>query len=131
MTKNLNELANTFLLSDEKNLQFDFFRDNGQVLFQLYKQYDVNTWDLNFESNDLNSTVIELRFHEKSTNNKLNFERFQNCSHKNKFIQVSKDSYFMNVKSGIISTDLIQIIQELIREIFSYEGEFHFTLNAY
>jgi len=129
--ESLIDLANTFIFSNEKNIQFDFFRENNQVLLQCYKQNDVNNWEIDFYSEDNNTIVIELRFHKDKTNNKLNYKRFLESKYKFKFSLVEKDTFFIRVNSGITSFKLIEDIKTLITDIYLYDGKLKFTLNAY
>ncbi len=129
--KSLQSLILTFLSSKERNLQLDFFRDNGQVLLQLYKQYDVNTWGIDFSSSDLDASVLELRFHKDKSNDKENNQRFVNSSLFMEFNLVEKNTYFMRISSGTDSRGIEDKILNIIKEVYNYNGEFSYTLNAY
>ncbi|MFD0991668.1 hypothetical protein [Tenacibaculum geojense] len=125
-------LSNNFLTSNEKNLQLDFFRDNGQVLLQVYKQYDVNNWDLEFYSTDINSIVIEIHFHKDKTNNELNFMRFKKSELSKKFIELEKNSYFYRLESKTSKNEFIEFIFNTINIVYEIKNKkFDFTLNAY
>lgn len=132
MNSNLDFLINTFFSSKERDLQLDFFRSNGQVLLQVYKQYDVNKWDLEFNSTDKNATVLEICFHRDKTDNKENFDRFCKSDYCKDFLELEKNSYFYRIESTTSSEKVKDFLLKLIFSIYKLEDKkIEFTLNAY
>lgn len=132
MSNNLSLLITTFLSSNEKNIQLDFFRSNEHVLFQIYKQYDVNKWELDFSSTDINSSVIEICFHENKKNNEENFIRFSKSTFHDMFTELEKNSFFYRIHSKTSVTEIVKLLLRLIDSIYDLNDErIEFTLNVY
>lgn len=126
----------TFLNSNEKGLQLDFFRKNGQVLLQVFKGYDVEGWDIDLVLPDEDSVVIELHFHKNKTDNKANLDQFMQSGFFNEFEKVDlKDqdnAFFSIVIHNQDGEALEDKLHNIIAEIYSLDGEeVGFTLNAY
>lgn len=132
MSNNLSLLIATFLSSNEKNIQLDFFRSNEHVLFQIYKQYDVNKWELDFSSTDINSSVIEICFHKNKKNNEGNFIRFSKSAFHDMFTELEKNSFFYRIHSKTSVTEIVKLLLRLIDSIYDLNDErIEFTLNVY
>ena len=128
---NLKDFIDSFINSKERNLQLDIFRENKQVLFQLYKQYDVNRWEIRYDSIDLDSSVLELRFNREKTSNKKNKERFETSEAIKNFDLVEKDTYFRRFDSDMDAEEIENEIIHLLKVVYEYNGQLIYTLNAY
>ncbi len=74
----LHDYIEKLLKLNEPNTQLDFFRNNGQVLLQVYKQKDVLSWGLGINIVAIDGLVFELHFHKAKTNNSINKTNFIN-----------------------------------------------------
>ncbi|UOX34827.1 hypothetical protein LXD69_04785 [Flavobacterium sediminilitoris] len=130
----LNSAISIFINSQEKNLQLDFFRENQQVLLQIFKGYDVKNWKIAFES-DNDDLILMIHFHKDKIDNKLNLERFKNSKWYNDFERVimqGEVQYYLKSRTAHDSNILEIEIRELINIVYSLSFEkVAFTLNAY
>jgi len=119
----------------EQNVQLDIFRENGQVLMQVYKQKDVTKWELGVELVDKNGFVIEITFHPNKSKNKENIKRFLESElYKkfNKYDSIEQNSYFIGIPSNWNIKNIEDIILKILSDIFNMKiKNIHFTLNAY
>lgn len=127
-------LIETFLKSNEKNIQLDFYRKNGEVLIQLFKGYDVSLWDIDMESLKKDDTVYQLLFHKDKTNNDENIKRFEGSFLFSDFKKV--DFYNQNTYFYVQPTNFSQEVENKIIEILNVvydlgSNQIKFTLNAY
>jgi len=128
------EKINHFVKSQERNIQLDFFRSNGEVLFQVFKQYDTKRWDTKIELVDEKGLILQIIFNKGKTHNKENFERFSNSYLFNEFsfIEFHKQkAYFRGIPSSWNQQKVINLFNELINTVFALNSGFYFTLNAY
>lgn len=126
------------LSSDIPNIQLDFFRANGQVLFQVYKQKDVSTWKNNFVLTDENGLILEILFHKNKTNNSKNLKRFLKSSLNDSLKRIDKinqNSYFYGINSQENTSEIVDKLLLILNEVFELsESELkktYLTLNAY
>ena len=119
----------------EQNVQLDIFRENGQVLMQVYKQKDVTKWELGVELVDKNGFVNEITFHPNKSKNKENIKRFLESElYKkfNKYDSIEQNSYFIGIPSNWNIKNIEDIILKILSDIFNMKiKNIHFTLNAY
>lgn len=83
--------------SPNRNLHLNVFRQDGQILAQLYNNQDFKKWNLIETPFVQNGIVLELRFSESKTDNEENFRRFKALRQENSFIpstDVSDFSFF-------------------------------------
>lgn len=59
---NLKSCIDTLKFTKEPGTQLDLFRENGQVIIQIYKQRDVLTWGLEIYLDDPDGLVLEVLF---------------------------------------------------------------------
>lgn len=129
----LNSLIKTFIESNERNLQLDFYRKNGEVLLQIFKGYDVNLWEVDIETLE-NDIVYQLLFHKDKTANNDNLKRFKHSALFSDFKKVNfynQNAYFYSVPIGSseeIKSKIFEIL-ELIYDLGS--NQVRYTLNAY
>ncbi|CAM1351018.1 hypothetical protein [Tenacibaculum halocynthiae] len=115
-----------------KNLQLDVFRSNGQVLMQLYKQRDVNLWDLNFDFPDDKAIVIEVSFHKDKLDNSKNLSNFKSSKLFEKFTEVEKNDYFLRLRGNTDTIEVYKVVMKIVNDVYSLKNEYiNYTLNAY
>lgn len=133
-TLTLDNAINMFVNKRIKGLQLDFFRENNEVLLQLFKGYDVVNWDIDYVV-DYNDVVFCLHFHKAKTNNFINFERFLNSNISNLFTLIKEQGQFMyyaNLSSNIGVSALENEVRGIIDIVYDLNREnFIFTLNQY
>ena len=106
---NLKSCIDTLKFTKEPGTQLDLFRENGQVIIQIYKQRDVLTWGLEIYLDDPDGLVLEVLFNKAKKNNNENYARFiksELFKHFAKINSIKEDSYFAVISSGW-STDKI------------------------
>ncbi|MBT33128.1 MAG: hypothetical protein CMO01_26000 [Thalassobius sp.] len=121
--------------SRERNLQFDFFRNNGQVLFQVFKQSDVKKWEVKFDLDDGKGFIIIMIFNRSKIDNTSVFDIFQKNAifkHFHKIDFYKQNTYYMNFPSSSELFELNKVINNLINEIFEIDDlGYYYTMNAY
>lgn len=121
--------------SKEPRIQLDFFRDNGQVLIQIFKQRDVLTWGLDIDLVDSNGLIIELAFNKAKKSNKQNYIRFTESEIFKNFTYCEKgreNSYFAGIPSKWSTKEIYNFISKIINEIYDIgNSSITYTLNAY
>lgn len=133
MKNNLKHLLRIIRKSKERNIQLDFFRKNGEVILQIYKQKDVSTWSNDINLTDSQGLVLDLYFHENTINNNENFERFKNSIYFErafKPVNPEYNSYFIGVESSMKLNRVLLIIKDIIINIYEIK-DFEYTLKAY
>lgn len=132
----MTDLVQRFTELDERNLQLDIFRENGQVLIQVFKYSDVKKWDIrpDFGSHD-NGYVIEVRFANGKTNNKAHLKNFENSEIRSRyqdFQELEKGSYFSFIPTTSTALELQAFILKTIEQVYGREvGTLDVQLNAY
>lgn len=130
---NIYQLSKTFLKSDVRGLQFDFFQ-NSQVVLQIFKGYDVINWQFKPKEVNNNEIVFQLLFNNGKDNNKQNLIKFKNSSLFKNFEYVNfykQDSYFLCMDL-VDENKLIYYIEEIIKEVYSFDiHSVQLTLKAY
>jgi len=119
--------------SREKNVQLDLFRENGQVLLQLYKQSDVNNWGYNINLTDEKGLVLELSFNNAKQNNKYNFKRFKESIYIESFRtfpKVEQNSFFIGFSGHESVEYIVSHVLDIIKTVYELEN-FNFSINAY
>ena len=132
---NLTNLLEILKNNKEPNAQLDIFRDNGQVLIQIYKQRDVLTWGLDIKLEDTEGIVIEILFNKIKKNNNANYLRFINSelfTHFIKIDNVKHDTWFAVFSSKWQTEEIFNFIINLINDVYKLKNsEIKFNLNAY
>lgn len=130
---NIYQLSKTFLKSDVRGLQFDFFQ-NSQVVLQIFKGYDVINWQFKPKEVNNNEIVFQLLFNNGKDNNKQNLIKFKNSSLFKNFEYVNfykQDLYFLCMDL-VDENKLIYYIEEIIKEVYSFDiHSVQLTLKAY
>lgn len=125
----------SFIESNERNMQLDIFRKNGEVLLQIFKQTDVKGWGLGINITDNKGFVVQLLFHKDKTRNEENYKSFQNSSCFNNFEKINfhgQNAYFMGIPSKIGLDSFESEIYNILNQVYSFSDEsFDVTLNAY
>ncbi|MBN2613154.1 MAG: hypothetical protein JXB00_16495 [Bacteroidales bacterium] len=131
----LDNALRTILNSSEKNIQIDFFRENGQVIAQIYKQKDVKKWALGIELVNDQGLIIELNFNNAKLNNKLNYNRFKKSKFYNqfqKFQLVKENSYFLGINDNKLTGSIIDLLHEVFLTVYQITPiNYKYTVNAY
>ncbi|XLS28400.1 hypothetical protein ACJD0Z_14480 [Flavobacteriaceae bacterium M23B6Z8] len=131
---NLTTALQFFIRSDEKGLQLDFFRDDGQVLLQIYKGNEVATWNKVYVI-DENELLLLLRFHKSKTDNESNFNRFMSLNTFTQFRKIKDQNqifYYQPVSATTKIPMLQRKILDIIFDVYDLRSnQFSFTLNAY
>ncbi len=132
---NLINLLEILKNTKEPKAQMDIFRDNGQVLIQIYKQRDVLTWGLDIKLEDAEGIVIEILFNKAKINNNANYLRFINSEFYTNFTKIDNekhDIWFAVFSSKWQTKELFDFIINLIDDVYRLKNsEIKFTLNAY
>jgi len=132
--KKSKSLINIFLKSKEKNIQLDFYRENGEVLLQIFKGYDVSLWEVDLEFLKNDNIVYQLLFHKDKTNNDGNLKRFEDSFMYSNFKKVdfyNQEAYFY-VQSINLPKELENKISEILNEVYDIGlDQIKLTLNAY
>src|SRR5699024_10234763 len=118
--KKSKSLINIFLKSKEKNIQLDFYRENGEVLLQIFKGYDVSLWEVDLEFLKNDNIVYQLLFHKDKTNNDGNLKRFEDSFMYSNFKKVdfyNQEAYFY-VQSINLPKELENKISEILNEVY-------------
>ena len=122
------------LTSTEKNIQLDIFRENGEVLLQIFKSDDVKNWDVDFVVTQ-NALVFQLLFNGGKTDNKANQKRFLEAEISEDFEKVefyNQETYFANFPITMGIETIENIVGRTIAEVYDLELlDIHVTLNAY
>ena len=131
---NIQQALITFLESQEKNIQLDFFRENGEVILQLFKEYDVANWGLGVEFID-NGTIAQLVFNKNKSNNFENFNRFQDSDLFDLFIHVNfhgQNAFFSDIPPETDIRNIELFISKCFHSIYDINNEnISFSLDAY
>ena len=114
-----------FVKSKEENVQLDIFRQNGEVLLQIYKQKDAINWNLGVELDDINGYVAELYFNKGKTNNENNFIQFQKSSLFEEFKRPknSNEQYYYEISSTLSKRDIENVILHILNSAYNLENE--------
>jgi len=127
----IQKAVSKFLQGYERNLQLDFFRENGEVLFQVFKGKDVKQWNVEFTPTD-NDVIVQIIFHPDKMNNIENLKRFFSGDffkffEKHEFY--NQNAYFSVFNGSKLSE---AYFQQVLEEIFEISfNEIYFTLNSY
>lgn len=130
----LDSAIRTFVSSREKGLQLDLFRNNGQVLLQLFKGYDVVNWGIGFvpRGDDL---VMMLHFKKHKTDNDLNYQRFLGSNIFARFqrVQVQGEEMYYSKSSTTEDAAILELeVREIIEKVYQFGTEkVTFSLKAY
>ena len=131
----LEQLVTLFKKSKEKNLQLDFFRDNGEVLLQFFKGYDIKTWEKFIPNINEGKVLIQILFHKDKTNNNLNYKRFLDYGYPESFVKVdfhNQNTYFKIVESDFIIKNFMFELEKILQDVYGVKIEHtKYTLNAY
>lgn len=127
---NLKTLLKTFINTPGGKLQLDFFRNNGEVLFQVFKQAN---WIELYELTDYKGYIINIIFSKSKTDNKKSFMRFENSKLFSLFEKkdfYKQEAYFMGVSSQENFDDFYNLLTNLTKDVFEVES-YYYTLNEY
>lgn len=130
----LHEGIKILIDSNSSSIQLDIFRNNGQVLMQIFKQKNVSTWNRGIELTDSDGLIINLHFHKNKTNNFDNFKRFFDSDIFTKFKKypIPENSYFIGINSQYLINEIHDFILEILDTVYNLEGEaMEFTVNSY
>ena len=131
----LNQAIGSFIESNERNLQLDIFRKNGEVLLQMFKQSDVTKWGLDIKVADDMGFVVQLLFHKNKTGNKESYQRFLESNCFNDFKKIDfhgQNAYFMGIPSGVSLDVIEEKLHKILSRVYSFNDDsFDVTLNAY
>jgi len=121
--------------TSEENVQLDFFRENGQVLLQIYKQRDVTKWKWGIDLTDNEGFILNLTFNSQKTQNKENLKRFTTSQKFKDFKSIklfNQNSFFRGISEKKSTTETANYIIELIGEVYNIDlGTIYYTLKAY
>ncbi|KYG81557.1 hypothetical protein MB14_13305 [Roseivirga ehrenbergii] len=109
--------------SNEKNMQLDIFRDNGEVLLQIFKSEDVKNWNIEFDVTK-EALIFQLLFNKNKTENSANLSRFLNSSLSKNFQRVEfykQETYFATFPYTIGLEIIQSTINQLISEVYNLE----------
>jgi hypothetical protein len=130
----LNECVKLFLKSNNRNIQLDIFRINGEVLMQIFRKRDVKSWSWGIDYMDDDGCIIDLTFNKQKTNNEQNLKRFENSDFY-KFFKIKPSrigkSFYIDIAESWNNTDLENYIFQIISVIYDMNDRIEFTLNAY
>ena len=134
----LNSYIEKLLKLKEPNSQLDFFRSNGEVLLQFYKQKDVLSWGFGIDLVDRDGLVLELQFHKAKMNNSSNKSNFLNSIIFKDFLEfesVEQDSYFLGISSNCSVINIVSKIEDIINQVYMLNdeeyGKIYYSLNSY
>lgn len=132
MEISLNEALRKISTSNENNIQLDFFRENGQVLAQIFRQKNVKKWGGEVLVKD-DGLIMELNFNDEKLNNKTNLIRFKESKFYNLF-QQSQSRLGQSYVIGINGNESVKDIVDLIHKVFFtfYQvPDYKFTIRVY
>jgi hypothetical protein len=134
MIFSLSTATGIFVNSQEPGIQLDVFRENGQMLLQIGKGYDVKNWNtpLKVNSNDI---ILLLHFHKSKDHNSKNLLRFLNSPlfrNYERFQMQGQEMYFSKSATTLKPEILEMEIRELVRDIYELDNEeVNYSLKAY
>jgi len=132
---NLKSCIDTLKFTKEPGTQLDLFRENGQVIIQIYKQRDVLTWGLEIYLDDPDGLVLEILFNKAKKNNNENYARFiksELFNHFAKINSIKEDSYFAVISSSWSTDKILNFVNEVVTYIYDLNNsEIKYSLNAY
>jgi hypothetical protein len=123
-----------FLGSNEANTQLDIFRENGQVMLQVYRYSDVRKWGYGIDFGVDNGYVFELLFNKSKTNNVENYARFQNSELWHEFrtfsdIEQNSFFYFLSINAG--QDRFSAFVIKVLNEVYGNPENIDFQVNIY
>ncbi len=129
-----NNLLELFINNNESNAQLDVFRDNGQVILQIYKYKDVKKWNIGIDFGLHDGYVFELLFTSSKTDNSSNKDRFNSSSRRDTFVKFDKikeDSYFAFLPADIELNDLSRFINDILLDVYGNQLKYVMEFNVY
>lgn len=130
----LKEAFNTIQMVHTKNLHLNIYRQNNEVLAQLYNVSDFNSWDLGIGFPNKNGAVLELTFSLDKTSNSQNFDKFKNSKYWNDFKtseKINEDSYFKLLSGNKIFYDSFKELNLILKSVYGSLKNNHFELVSY
>jgi hypothetical protein len=121
--------------SHETGIQLDFFRNNGQVLLQSFKQINVISWKLDIINIESEGLIIVIDFHKDKDNNTENYKRFIDSDLFVLFKKLDffkRNSFYTEVSGSLSCKEIENFIHKIIFNIYNIDfNNVKFTLKAY
>ena len=128
------DASQLFLDLGENNAQMDIFRENGQILLQVYRYSDVKRWDCDIDFGIRDGYVFELLFSKSKTDNAANFARFQNTEARtsfHKFNKIEQNSFFAFLPKNVRLEKFEKFISSTLSAVYGNLENIDFQVNVY